>query len=44
MDEDYTGSTDFVFEMDVTFYGENEDGDIVNSFSYEKKDFDFETR
>jgi len=43
MDEDYTGSTDFVFEMDVTFYGENEDGDIVNSFNYEKNDFEFET-
>merc|ERR1719376_1390734 len=44
IEEDYTGSDEFVFEMDVTFYGENEDGKVVSSFSYEKKSFELERR
>merc|ERR1719376_1694128 len=42
IEEDYTGSDEFVFEMDVTFYGENEDGNVVSRFSYEQKSFELE--
>ena len=33
-----------MFEVVVTFYGENEDGNVVSSFNYIKNSFDFERR